>query len=72
MTKFALVACVMALAGCSGAGAGTYCQSGSRYGTQCYAEPDVRQPPGSRRYDEDPTGRPELQQKRPPGTRVPW
>ncbi len=30
-------------------GSGTYCQTGPRYGTQCYAEPDVRQPPGAPR-----------------------
>jgi len=33
------------LGGC-GPGAGTYCQSGPKYGTQCYSQMDL-QPPGS-------------------------
>jgi hypothetical protein len=37
---------VTAAAGC-GPGAGTYCQSGPKYGTRCYAEPDVRRGPGA-------------------------
>jgi hypothetical protein len=37
---------VLATLGC-GPGSGTYCQTGSKYGTQCYAEPDVTSPPGS-------------------------
>ena len=35
-----------ALCGCM-PGAGTYCQSGSRYGTRCYAQSDVQNPPGA-------------------------
>lgn len=41
-----------ALAGC-GPGSGVYCQSGAKYGTQCYAEPDVQQPPGQPRPAQD-------------------
>jgi hypothetical protein len=33
------------LVGC-GPGAGTYCQSGPKYGTQCYSQMDM-QPPGT-------------------------
>lgn len=33
------------LAGC-GPGAGSYCQTGPKYGTQCYSQMDL-QPPGS-------------------------
>lgn len=38
----------LATIGCSGAaGVGdTYCQSGPRYGTECYSGVDVRSPPG--------------------------
>jgi hypothetical protein len=35
------------LAAC-GPGGGTYCQSGSKYGTQCYSQMDVSNPPGQR------------------------
>jgi hypothetical protein len=35
---------VLALAAC----ANTYCQSGPKYGTQCYSMTDVRTPPGQR------------------------
>ena len=35
-----------ATAGC-GPGGGTYCQSGSKHGTKCYSESDVRYPPGT-------------------------
>ena len=56
-----------------GPGASTYCQSGSKYGTQCYAEPDVRQPPGAPRPVDDPRGKPESPKiQRPPGTKLPW
>jgi hypothetical protein len=33
------------LSGC-GPGGGTYCQTGPKYGTQCYSQMDL-QPPGS-------------------------
>jgi hypothetical protein len=49
MSKFALLlALIWAMAGLSacGPGAGTYCQSGPKYGTQCYSQMDL-QPPGS-------------------------
>jgi len=36
------------LTGCGPAGGGTYCQSGPRYGTQCYSNADVTAPPGQR------------------------
>jgi hypothetical protein len=58
MTSRALIRCVSgmvvaaALAGC-GPGSGVYCQSGSKYGTQCYAEPDVQQPAGQPRPVQD-------------------
>ena len=45
MIRFASIATVVlvpiAVAAC-GPGSGTYCQTGAKYGTQCYAEPDVR------------------------------
>ena len=49
MAKFSLlmsmVICQASLAAC-GPGGGTYCQSGPKYGTQCYSQMDL-QPPGS-------------------------
>ena len=36
---FALL--LLATSAC-GVGSGTYCQSGPKYGTQCYAEPEIR------------------------------
>lgn len=42
-----------ALLGC-GPGSGTYCQTGPKYGTQCYAEPDIAGPDPTRRRDEPP------------------
>lgn len=36
----------LGLVGCSGAQGGTYCQSGSKYGTQCYSLADIQSPPG--------------------------
>lgn len=38
----------LGLVGCSGAQGGTYCQSGSKYGTQCYSMADIQSPPGQR------------------------
>ncbi len=40
-----LVSLAVALAGC-GPNGGTYCQSGPKYGTQCYSQMDL-QPPGT-------------------------
>jgi len=40
-----LCSCAFAVVGC---GADTYCQSGAKYGTQCYSMTDVRSPPGQR------------------------
>jgi hypothetical protein len=40
-----LTGAMAALSGC-GPGGGTYCQSGPKYGTQCYSRMDL-QPPGS-------------------------
>jgi hypothetical protein len=34
------------LTGACGPGGGTYCQTGPRYGTQCYSTVDVSNPPG--------------------------
>lgn len=42
-----LVLVSLATSACAANGA--YCQTGPKYGTQCYAEPDVRQPPGGAR-----------------------
>jgi hypothetical protein len=53
---------VLVIAGC-GPGGGTYCQSGPKYGTKCYAQPDVTDPPGSRREPEDPPPKGETRQK---------
>src|SRR5262249_12398866 len=36
--------CAVGLLGC----VDTYCQSGAKYGTQCYSMTDVRTPPGQR------------------------
>ena len=43
--SFALVCLAGLITGC-GPGGGTYCQSGPKYGTQCYSQMDL-QPPGS-------------------------
>jgi hypothetical protein len=40
------LACLTAFTTGCGPGAGTYCQSGPKYGTQCYSQMDL-QPPGS-------------------------
>lgn len=50
MARFSLLLLVAAyratfIAAC-GPGAGTYCQSGPKYGTQCYSQMDL-QPPGT-------------------------
>ena len=42
---FTLVCQASLTTGC-GPGAGTYCQTGPKYGTQCYSQMDL-QPPGS-------------------------
>ncbi|MGC4090597.1 MAG: hypothetical protein QM756_22545 [Polyangiaceae bacterium] len=73
MSKLSAILLAASLLAACGPGGGAYCQSGSRYGTQCYAEPDVRQPPGSYRPGGDPLGRPEEPKpKRPTGTKLPW
>jgi hypothetical protein len=56
--------------GC-GPGAGAYCQSGPRYGTQCYTESDLNSPPGAPRRpgDEPHKGEPPAN---PPPTRLKW
>ncbi|HYQ44221.1 MAG TPA: hypothetical protein VER11_19700 [Polyangiaceae bacterium] len=41
-----LLACQAALVTACGPAGGTYCQSGPKYGTQCYSKMDL-QPPGS-------------------------
>jgi hypothetical protein len=50
VAKFTLLAlllvCQAALLSACGPDGGTYCQSGPKYGTQCYSRMDV-QPPGS-------------------------
>ena len=43
--SFMLIGLAVLLIGC-GPGGGTYCQSGPKYGTQCYSQMDL-QPPGS-------------------------
>jgi hypothetical protein len=45
LLSFLLFCQAALLAGC-GPGGGTYCQSGPKYGTQCYSQMDL-QPPGS-------------------------
>jgi len=50
VTKFSVLSWVLAslsavMAGC-GPGAGTYCQTGPKNGTQCYSQMDL-QPPGA-------------------------
>ncbi|MBI5537516.1 MAG: hypothetical protein HY898_32640 [Deltaproteobacteria bacterium] len=46
---FALVltCAVVGVAACYAPGSGTYCQSGPKYGTSCYAPMDVTQAPGA-------------------------
>jgi hypothetical protein len=49
MSRFFLLltlTCAMAVLSACGPGGGTYCQTGPKYGTQCYSRMDV-QPPGS-------------------------
>jgi len=41
-----MVVCQLALVTACGPNGGTYCQSGPKYGTQCYSKMDL-QPPGS-------------------------
>jgi hypothetical protein len=55
MTFNSLIACcVLGLSvACCGPGGGTYCQSGPRYGTQCYSRQDLA-PPGSPPVNPDP------------------
>ncbi|MEI9952492.1 MAG: hypothetical protein WDO74_26810 [Pseudomonadota bacterium] len=45
LLSFMLVSQASLATGC-GPGGGTYCQSGPKYGTQCYSQMDL-QPPGS-------------------------
>ena len=56
-----LAALLLTLGACPST-AQTYCQSGPKYGTQCYAPEDVEDPPGSAHEapdhtDDDPRGR---------------
>ena len=49
MAKFLLLlmlVCLASLTTACGPAGGTYCQSGPKYGTQCYSRMDL-QPPGS-------------------------
>ena len=55
-----------------GPGSGVYCQSGSKYGTDCYAEPDVRQPPGQPRRPEEAGPRKGEPPATPPPNQVKW
>jgi len=41
-----MMVCLAALAAGCGPNGGSYCQSGPKYGTQCYSQMDL-QPPGS-------------------------
>jgi hypothetical protein len=54
-----------------GPGAGVYCQSGPKYGTECYSEADVRNPPGEQRPHEEPPRKGEPPST-PPPNRVKW
>ena len=47
MKILALAIALVATTAC-GPGSGTYCQSGAKYGTQCYSQADVSNPPGQR------------------------
>ena len=55
-----------------GPGSGVYCQSGSKYGTDCYAEPDVREPPGQPRRPEEAGPRKGEPPATPPPNQVKW
>jgi hypothetical protein len=44
----AISALSSAVLGACGPGSGVYCQSGSKYGTQCYSEADVKNDPNQR------------------------
>ena len=48
MKTVCFLALALPLLGCGSAGSGTYCQSGAKYGTQCYSQADVGSPPGQR------------------------
>jgi hypothetical protein len=67
-TNRLLVAAGLLLAAC-GPGSGTYCQTGPKYGTECYAEPDVRQPAGQPRPQEAGPRKGEPPATPPPGVR---
>jgi hypothetical protein len=55
MSRLVAIVVLLALGACAMTpGSGTYCQSGAKYGTQCYAEPDVKEPPGAAREPPDP------------------
>ncbi|HYQ04623.1 MAG TPA: hypothetical protein VER96_38380 [Polyangiaceae bacterium] len=58
MTKLSLLfllACLSAFVAACGPEGGTYCQSGPKYGPQCYSKMDL-QSPGN--HPTDPNGRP--------------
>ena len=46
MAKLILLPLLASLLAACGPNGGTYCQSGPKYGTQCYSQMDL-QPPGS-------------------------
>jgi hypothetical protein len=68
---FGLLVTVPVATAC-GPGSGVYCQSGSKYGTDCYAEPDVRQPPGQPRRPEEEGPRKGEPPATPPPNQVKW
>jgi hypothetical protein len=45
-TLLSILVCGLTTLSACGPGAGTYCQSGPKYGTQCYSQVDL-QPPGT-------------------------
>jgi hypothetical protein len=61
---------VSTLAAC-GPGSGVYCQSGPKYGTQCYSEADVREDP-KQRGTEQPGPRKGEPPATPPPNQVRW
>jgi hypothetical protein len=58
-----LLTVALGACGCGGAlprGSGTYCQSGPKYGTECYSDIDVTDPPGHHGPPPPPEQRKEL------------
>ncbi len=54
-----------------GPGAGTYCQTGNRYGTECYSRADVESPPGAPGRPADGESRPDWRGSLSPSRTVP-